>query len=524
MQAEEKERELLGILDEEWDERLDTFLSRADPPDGDRVRQAVHEALAERGDTPLTVQVADVGGGTRSLDARGRVLAARASGSRCWSVIVADLTGRALRVDAEAARSRSAALFPQQRRLAVALQESLLPTPPTVDGLEAAARYAPGAADIEVGGDWFDLVDLGAGRTAIVIGDVMGRGLRASAVMELRAAVRAYAQLDLPPGEVLTLLDRVVGQLGESTVVTCLFGVFDPSAGDLRLASAGHLPPLLVSPAGDVVPLELDAEPPLGRTSRTTRRAASSSRPGTSWRSSPTASARSRERDVEDGVRQLSHHLAGRAEARLDDLADDLLEAMGTRDGHDDDTVLLLLRTTGADPGSDALVGALVDRGAMIPQPLSVTLSSGPTAAREGRRLLAEHVGRWRLGTPALDTASLVISELATNAMLHGAPPITVSLRPGNGVLFIEVADGGRYRPHRRVAGPLDEGGRGLELVQALSRQWGVRPRLGGKVVWAEIAMTDTRSVTLPVDTSTAGNVTPSPLLAHGQPHGPEHQ
>ena len=103
-------------------------------------------------------------------------------------------------------------------------------------------------AGTQVGGDWYDVIELGAGRTALVIGDVMGRGVRAAAVMgQLRAAVRAYARLDLTPADVLEFLDGVVRELGEVQIVTCIYAVYDPHDRTLVYANAGHLPPLLAT-------------------------------------------------------------------------------------------------------------------------------------------------------------------------------------------------------------------------------------------------------------------------------------
>ncbi len=118
----------------------------------------------------------------------------------------------------------------REHAIATELQQSLIP-PPTfaADQLEIATYYRPGVAGTQVGGDWHDVIDLGDGRTAVVIGDVMGRGVRAAAVMgQLRAAGRAYARLDLPPAEWIRLLDDTVREISEDTIVTCVYAVYDP--------------------------------------------------------------------------------------------------------------------------------------------------------------------------------------------------------------------------------------------------------------------------------------------------------
>src|SRR5207237_10516206 len=103
--------------------------------------------------------------------------------------------------------------------------------------------YRAGVEGTQVGGDWYDVVELGAGRTALVLGDVMGRGVQAAAVMgQLRSAVRAYARLDLPPADVLEHLDGVVRDLGEDQIVTCISAVFDPYDRTPTYANHGHPP------------------------------------------------------------------------------------------------------------------------------------------------------------------------------------------------------------------------------------------------------------------------------------------
>src|SRR5204862_5681700 len=125
-----------------------------------------------------------------------------------------------------------------------ALQRSLLPAERfESEHLDVATYYQAGVEGTRVGGDWYDAIALGAGRTALVIGDVAGRGVRAASVMgQLRAAVRAYARLDLPPREVLEQLDAMVRELAPGQIVTCVYAIYDPSDGELSYASAGHLP------------------------------------------------------------------------------------------------------------------------------------------------------------------------------------------------------------------------------------------------------------------------------------------
>ncbi|HMC72640.1 MAG TPA: SpoIIE family protein phosphatase, partial [Mycobacteriales bacterium] len=146
----------------------------------------------------------------------------------------------------------NARLYAREQRIALALQRSLLPDRlPTTPSLETAAVYRPAAEDGTVGGDWYDVIPLACGRVGLVMGDVMGRGVHAAALMgQLRAAVRAYAAQDLPPGELLGHLDGLVRGLARDTLVTCLYAVYDPVEEALCFANAGHVPPLLRTDEG----------------------------------------------------------------------------------------------------------------------------------------------------------------------------------------------------------------------------------------------------------------------------------
>ncbi|MGW0803979.1 PP2C family protein-serine/threonine phosphatase [Nonomuraea sp. NPDC002799] len=160
----------------------------------------------------------------------------------------------------------NARLYARERRTALMLQSSLLPTrlqPPP--GLEIAHRYLPASDLAGVGGDWYDVIPLCEERTALVVGDVMGHGVRAAATMgQLRTATQTLASLDLDPAELLFRLDRVARQLDSDQIATCLYARYDRAAGTVAIASAGHLPPVLVQPDGVAAILPVEPGPPLG--------------------------------------------------------------------------------------------------------------------------------------------------------------------------------------------------------------------------------------------------------------------
>ena len=144
------------------------------------------------------------------------------------------------------------------------LQRSLLPDKlPEIDGIQVAARYMPGGAD--VGGDWYDAIPLDGGRVGVAMGDVVGHGIGAAALMgQLRHAMRAYALEGHPPAGVLDRLDRVVRSLEGGQMATLLYLVMEPDHGTVSFASAGHVPPLVISPDGEAAYLDSAPNPPLG--------------------------------------------------------------------------------------------------------------------------------------------------------------------------------------------------------------------------------------------------------------------
>ncbi len=161
---------------------------------------------------------------------------------------------------------RSAELAARENEIADELQASLLPAATfDLDCLEVATCYRAGEAGTQVGGDWYDVIGLTEGRTALVVGDVMGRGVRAAAVMgQLRTAVRAYARIGLPPVELLGSLDHLVCDMFAEQVATCIYAVFDPTDRSLQFVNAGHPPPLVIHPDGSCTRVTVATHPPLG--------------------------------------------------------------------------------------------------------------------------------------------------------------------------------------------------------------------------------------------------------------------
>ncbi|WP_425559788.1 PP2C family protein-serine/threonine phosphatase [Kitasatospora terrestris] len=243
----------------------------------------------------------------------------------------------------------------RQREAAVTLQHSLLPQKLEQPAdLRVAATYQPGGADAAVGGDWYDVIGIEGGRTALVIGDVMGRGLRAAAVMgQLRTAVRAYARLDLPPDRVMGLLDGLAMEIDANQIATCAYAVWDPATHSLHYASAGHLPLLLRCPDGTVLRGEEQNGPPLGTGGGTHLSHTLRLLPGTTGVLYTDGLVERREEDIDQGLDQLARTLAG-ATGTPDVVCSRLLRAMGVTAEHDDDVAVLAFQVP-LEPGASGV-------------------------------------------------------------------------------------------------------------------------------------------------------------------------
>jgi hypothetical protein len=228
------------------------------------------------------------------------------------------------------------------RTIAVTLQRGLLAAdPPQPEWLEVAARCLPAAGQV-IGGDWYDLIPLPGGRTGVLVGDVMGHGPEAAAVMaQLRAAAHALAQLDLPPGELLGQVNGTTATLRGVTMATCAYAVIDPGEQSCTLAAAGHLPAVLAMPDGTTQVASLPAGPSLGLGPAAYRQARLSLPPGALIALYTDGLVETRTRSFEDGIHALRSELAG-ARGSLDATCDALIQALAPRP--DDDITLILAR------------------------------------------------------------------------------------------------------------------------------------------------------------------------------------
>ncbi|GHB05733.1 SpoIIE family protein phosphatase [Streptomyces termitum] len=370
----------------------------------------------------------------------------------------------------------------RHRETAVTLQRSLLPQElEQPDDLRIAATYQPGVADAAVGGDWYDVITLGAGRTALVIGDVMGRGVRAAAVMgQLRTAVRAYARLDLPPHEVLQLLDGLAAEIDASQIATCVYAVHDPNEGKLVYASAGHLPILVRDQDGTVRKADGATGPPLGTGGWLHSSGSVALPPGSTAVFYTDGLVERRREDIDEGVDALARALSG-ATGTPQVVCDRLLRALGVTAEHDDDVAVLVVQHPARD-GADA---ELFHNAAL-------ELLGGVEAAPRARAFASGVLSSWRFPVELRDLGVLATSELVGNSLQHGTPPMRLRLRRTDRRLIIEVTDGDDHLPRRRRAETEDEAGRGISIIATIASSWGSRRTPGGgKAVWCEFALRD---------------------------------
>ncbi|MFF8938290.1 SpoIIE family protein phosphatase [Streptomyces paradoxus] len=235
----------------------------------------------------------------------------------------------------------NARLYGRERGTALTLQRSLLPsTPAEREGLDIAARYRPALS--EVGGDWYDVLPLGPGRTGLIVGDVMGKGVQAAAIMgQLSTATRALARLDLPPAELLRHLDDIAGSLGDA-IATCVYAVCDLERGTCELSSAGHLPPVLAGADGSAKLLDVPGGVPLGVGGVGFGTVEVELAPGSLLALYTDGLVENRSEPIDTGLDTLTR-LLGNAGPSLQRASDSLLSALSPEP--DDDVALLLVRT-----------------------------------------------------------------------------------------------------------------------------------------------------------------------------------
>ncbi len=334
------------------------------------------------------------------------------------------------------------------------LQRSLLPAAlPEPEGVKVAARYLPGGA--KVGGDWYDALQLGDGSLGVAMGDVVGHGLGAAALMaQLRHATRAYALEGHSPSAVLDRLDRLVRSLEGGQMATLLFLAFEPDRSKVRLASAGHVPPLLVGPDGRAEFLAGAPDPPLGVFETPSHSEVEIAlEPGSTLILYTDGLVEQRGISIDVGLEALRAAAMDPGEDP-EALCERLLDAMLEMHDPRDDVALLALRALPVPPG-----------------PFRVELRPDPGELASVRRGLSRWLAARGANKGELEAIQVACHEACSNSIEHGCRfgpgSVTVEADMSEQGVVLEVRDSGTWV--ERPDGPLPFRGHGLPLMEALA-------------------------------------------------------
>jgi anti-sigma regulatory factor (Ser/Thr protein kinase) len=310
-----------------------------------------------------------------------------------------------------------------------------------------AARFIPGGAGVEIGGDWYDVLEIGDGTIGLVIGDVAGRGVQAAAVMaQLRNALRAYALEAHPPATALEHLNLLAWGLEESVMATVVYLVFDPTSSVVRVANGGHLPPLQLGPDGSGRYLDEGRSLPLGVNPATTYvEAEYTLDPGSTLLLYTDGLVERRDEDLDDGLRRLEESATAPYDG-LEPLCDHLLEALGPTGA--DDVALLALQPMRLTPGQ-----------------LKLTVRAEPKVLAKLRQTLGRWLGQNGVGEQETREVILACNEAVANSIEHAYGPadgtVELDAQLSDDGIFVTIRDHGSWREPRGT-----NRGRGLTLIE----------------------------------------------------------
>jgi anti-sigma regulatory factor (Ser/Thr protein kinase) len=353
----------------------------------------------------------------------------------------------------------------QQRETALALQHAILGPAQLPQGF--AVRYQAASRPLQVGGDWYDIVDLDDGRMALIVGDCVGHGLAAATVMgQLRSACRALL-LDHPsPRTALAGLDRFAARLPGARCTTVVCAVLNPDTGELVYSSAGHPPPILVHADGTTRTLEDGHTIPLGIRPDRPRPEAHATVPGRATLVLYTDGLVERRGCVlDDGIARASALVQDGRDCALDDLADQMMSGLTPGGGYQDDVVLLLYRH---------------------PAPLEMDFPAHVSQLARTRAALRSWLTRARVEPDLAHDMVVAAGEAVANAIEHGhrdRPEGIISLRATALVdqVQLTIVDTGAWKPPEPAADT--HRGRGITLMRALMQDIAIHPEAAGTTV-----------------------------------------
>jgi PAS domain S-box-containing protein len=464
------------LLDGTVEGPVDVDLARAGPDTRTAAGWLAHHlgpVLAGLPGAPTTVTVLPVPGRRRALGVLVVVLAPPQDDDAVLTVL--HLTARRVGMAVENVR-----LYAREHRLAETLQRAMLPEQVEVPGLDVWSYYAPSAAHAQVGGDWYDVLQVNPDVVGVVVGDVVGHDIEAAASMgQLRSVVRAYAYGEPRPGVVLEHVDRLVAGMRiprSASLVLSALGRTEDGGWELDYSRAGHLPPVLVRD-GAVRQLTGGSGPLIGFGDGPRAAGHEDLQAGDVLVLYTDGLVERRDRTLREGVAALVDACGEVTAADAAGIGEELLSRLA--DAPEDDVAVVVVRLP--------TPGAGTSGGAGDPRRRRWLLPSEPASIAKARHAVLRTCQAWGLTDVA--SAELVVSELMANAVLHGWGHLSLRLYGTGDGLRIEVEDANPAPPVATDGHPGRVGGYGIQIVERLA-DWGWRPSGAGKVVWARIRPT----------------------------------
>lgn len=372
-------------------------------------------------------------------------------------------------------------LYAREHRLAETLQRAMLPEQAEIHELDVWTYYAPSSGHAQVGGDWYDVLQVSPDLVTVVIGDVVGHDVEAAAAMgQLRSVVRSYVYDSADPGAVLDRVDQLVSGMRIPRSASLVLATLARSADgwEVRYSRAGHLPPLVLG-AAEAVRLDGAGGPLIGYGSGGRQSATARLGPGDVLVLFTDGLIERRDRTLRDGLEALAETGTRTRGSDAAGIGEQLLSRLA--DAPEDDVAVVVVRVP--DPDAEP-----TDDGA--PRRRRWSLASEPASIARARHAVVRTCQAW--GIPGAASAELVVSELVANAVMHGWGHVVLRLFDTGEGLRIEVEDANPAPPVTTDGHPGRVGGFGMRIVERLG-DWGWRPSGEGKLVWARVRPQEAR-------------------------------